>query len=129
MTSITTEHAPAPVGPYSQAVAHGGLLYCSGQVAIDPATGALVLDDIEAETQRVLDNLDAVLTRAGTSRRNVLKCTVFVADIGQFDRINAVYEAYFGTHDAPARELVEVAKLPKGVNIEISAIAALPTPQ
>ena len=126
MTSVYTEHAPAPVGPYSQAVAHGGLLYCSGQVAIDPATGALVVDDIEAETQRVLDNLDAVLTRAGTSRRNVLKCTVFVADIGQFDRINVVYEAYFGTQDAPARELVEVARLPKGVNIEISAIAALP---
>lgn len=126
MESIYTEQAPAPVGPYSQAVAHGGILYCSGQVAIDPASGELVLDDIETETQRVLDNLDAVLTRAGTSRRNVLKCTVFVADIGQFDRINVVYEAYFGTRNAPARELVQVAKLPKGVNIEISAIAALP---
>ena len=126
MQSILTEHAPAPVGPYSQAVAHAGLLYCSGQIAIDPASGQLVLDDIETETQRVLDNLDAVLTRAGTSRGNVIKCTVFVADIGQFDRINVVYEGFFGTRNAPARELVQVAKLPKGVNIEISAIAAIP---
>ena len=127
MKHVYTEHAPAPVGPYSQAVVHGGVLYCSGQIAIDPGTGELVLDSIEAETQLVLDNLEAVLTRAGTSRRNVIKCTVFVADIGQFDRINVVYERYFGSVDAPARELVQVAKLPKGVNIEISAIAAVPS--
>ena len=127
MKHVYTEHAPAPVGPYSQAVVHGGVLYCSGQIAIDPGTGELVLDSIEAETQLVLDNLEAVLTRAGTSRRNVIKCTVFVADIGQFDRVNVVYERYFGSVDAPARELVQVAKLPKGVNIEISAIAAVPS--
>ncbi len=126
MQTIYTENAPEPVGPYSQAVTHNGVLYCSGQIAIDPRTNALVLDSIEAETKQVLANLEAVLSRAGTSRRNVIKCTVFVADIGQFDRINVVYEDYFGTQDAPARELVQVAKLPKGVNIEISAIAALP---
>ena len=126
MKHIFTEHAPAPVGPYSQAVAHNGILYCSGQIALHPTTGELHLATIEEETQLVLDNLDAVLSRAGTSKRNVLKCTVFVADIAQFDRINVVYERYFGTVNAPARELVQVAKLPKGVNIEISAIAALP---
>ncbi len=127
MKTIFTEKAPAPVGPYSQAKVHAGILYCSGQIAIHPASGQLVLDTIEAETQQVLDNLDAVLTRAGTSKRNVIKCSVFVADITQFDRINVVYQRYFGLQDAPARELVQVAKLPKGVNIEISAIAALPT--
>ena len=125
MHHLFTEHAPAPVGPYSQAVAHNGVLYCSGQIAIDPRTGELRTEDIQAETQLVLDNLDAVLTRAGTSKRNVIKCTVFVSDIGQFDLINEVYQAYFGTHHAPARELVQVAKLPKNVNIEISAIAAI----
>ena len=125
MQTIYSEHAPAPVGPYSQAVAHGGILYCSGQIALNATTGEMVQDDIETETQRVLDNLDAVLQRAGTSKRKVIKCTVFVADISQFDRINVVYERYFGTVNAPARELVEVAKLPKAANIEISAIVAL----
>jgi len=127
MKYIFTENAPAPVGPYSQAVAHNGILYCSGQIALDADTGKLRTDSIEAETQLVLDNLDAVLSRAGTSKRNVIKCSVFVADISKFDRINTVYESYFGTDKAPARELVQVAKLPKGVNIEISAIAALPS--
>ena len=126
MKSIFSENAPAPVGPYSQAVAHNGILYCSGQIALDVDSGQLVTTDIETETRKVLDNLDAVLQRAGTSKRNVIKCSVFVADIGQFDRINVVYQDYFGVVDAPARELVQVAKLPKGANIEISAIAAIP---
>ena len=126
MKSIYSAHAPAPVGPYSQAIAHGGVLYCSGQIAIDPASGKLVTEDIEAETQQVLDNVAAVLAEAGTSKRNVIKCSVFVADMDMFDRINRVYEAFFGTDEAPARELVQVARLPKDVNIEISVIAAIP---
>lgn len=126
MKTVFTAHAPAPVGPYSQAVIHNGVLYCSGQIAIDPNTGNLVLDTIEKETALVLSNLDAVLKAAGTDRTNVIKCSVFVADIGQFDRINVIYQDFFGIVDAPARELVQVAKLPKGVNIEISAIAAVP---
>lgn len=126
MRSIYTENAPEAVGPYSQAIEHGGILYCSGQIGIDPRTKSLVLDTIEDETRQVLSNIDAVLARAGTSKRNVLKCTVFVADIGQYDRINVVYEEYFGLQDAPARELVQVSKLPKGANVEISVIAALP---
>lgn len=126
MKTVYSSHAPAPVGPYSQAVAHGGVVYCSGQIAIDPSSGALVRESIEAETQQVLDNVAAVLAEAGTSKRNVMKCTVFVADIDMFDRINRVYEAFFGTEDAPARELVEVSRLPKGVGIEISVIAAVP---
>ncbi len=127
MKTVFTKDAPAPVGPYSQAVTHNGVLYCSGQIAIDPTTGQLVLDTIEKETALVLSNMDAVLKAAGTDRQHVIKCSVFVADIGQFDRINVVYQEFFGIVDAPARELVQVAKLPKGVNIEISAIAALPS--
>ena len=127
MKTVLTKDAPAPVGPYSQAVTPNGILYCSGQIAIDPATGKLVLDSIEEETALVLSNLDAVLKAAGTDRKHVIKCSVFVADISQFDRINVVYQDFFGIVDAPARELVQVAKLPKGVNIEISAIVALPS--
>ncbi len=126
MRSIYSPHAPEPVGPYSQAVEHNGVLYCSGQVALDPATGRLVDSDIEAETGQVLRNVDAVLAAAGTSKRNVIKCSVFVMDMGMFDRINAVYQAYFGLDEAPARELVQVARLPKGANIEITVIAAIP---
>ena len=125
MQTIHTDNAPKAVGPYSQAKVHQGILYCSGQIAINPTTGQLVLDDIETETQQVLDNIEAVLLAAGTTRKNVIKCSVFVADINMFDRINAVYQNYFGTVDPPARELVQVAKLPKGVNIEISVIAAV----
>ena len=126
MEAIYSAHAPDPVGPYSQAIAHNGLLYCSGQVALDPDSGRMVDESIEAETRQVLRNLDAVLDAAGTSRRNVIKCSVFVVDIAMFDRINAVYQAYFGLDRAPARELVEVVKLPKGAHVEISAIAAIP---
>ena len=126
MQTVYSAHAPAPVGPYSQAVAHGGILYCSGQIAIDPASGKLVTHNIEDETRQVLRNVDAVLAEAGTSKRNVIKCSVFVADMDMFARINAVYEDYFGLDDAPARELVQVARLPKDVNIEISVIAAIP---
>ena len=122
---IQTNQAPAPVGPYSQATAHNGTLFVSGQIALDPATGGLVTTDIEAETHQVMKNLGAILTEAGVSYEHILKCSVFVADMNMYSRINAVYSQYFNDDTAPARELVEVANLPKFVNVEISAIAAL----
>ena len=122
---INTTHAPAPVGPYNQATAHNGTLYISGQIALDPATGKLVQDSIEAETHQVMKNIKAVLTEAGLTFEEVLKCSVFVSDMGNYSRINAVYAEYFDEDTAPARELVEVANLPKYVNIEISVIAAM----
>lgn len=121
---IQTDKAPAPVGPYNQAVIHNGTLYASGQIAIDPATGELVLDDIERETQQVMKNILAILTEAGLTFADVLKCSIFVRDISNYNRINAVYAGYFKEATAPSRELVEVAGLPKGVNVEISVIAA-----
>ena len=124
-TVINTPNAPAPVGAYNQAVAHNGTLYVSGQIALDPATGALLTDDLEVETRRVLDNLGAILTAAGTSFANVLKCSVFVSDIENFGKINTIYAEYFDAETAPARALVEVANLPKYVNVEISCVAAL----
>jgi 2-iminobutanoate/2-iminopropanoate deaminase len=125
MKTVYSDQAPAPVGPYSQAKIHNGVLYCSGQIAINAATGQLVLDTIEEETRLVLRNLEAVLHAGGTDKSRVIKCSVFVTDITLFDRINVIYQDFFGIEDAPARELVQVAKLPKGVNIEISAIAAV----
>lgn len=123
---INTEKAPAAIGPYSQATIVNGLLYTSGQIAINPETGELVLDTIEAETHQVLKNLGALLEAAGISYREVVKCTVFVKDMNQYSRINAVYAEYFKEDSAPARELVEVANLPKFVHIEISLIAEIP---
>lgn len=124
-TIIQTDKAPAPVGPYNQAIAHNGTLYVSGQIAIDPATGQLVMDDIEAETHQVMKNIQAILTEAGITFDDVLKCSVFVSDMNNYGRINAVYAQYFNDDTAPARELVEVANLPKFVNIEISVIAGI----
>ncbi len=123
---INTTNAPAPVGPYNQATAYNGTLYVSGQIALVPATGELVQDNIEAETRQVMENLKAILSQAGLSFEDVLKCSVFVSDMGNYSRINAVYAEYFNEDTAPARELVEVANLPKYVNIEISLIAAMP---
>jgi 2-iminobutanoate/2-iminopropanoate deaminase len=122
---VNTPAAPLPIGPYNQAVAFNGLLFVSGQIAIDPATGELVLDSIEAETHRVLQNVRAIVEAAGSSLENVLKATVFVKDIHLFSRINAVYGEYFKPESAPARELVQVSELPKFVNIEISVIASV----
>ncbi len=122
---INTNNAPSPVGPYNQSVAHNGTLFISGQIAINPATGELVLSNIEAETRQVMDNLTAILKAAGIGLEDVIKCSVFVSDMGNYSRINAVYSEYFDEETAPARELVEVANLPKYVNVEISAIAAL----
>lgn len=123
---INTPNAPAPIGPYNQSVAFNGLLFVSGQIAINPATGDLVLDSIEDETHRVLQNLRAILDAAGSSLEQVLKATVFVRDMNQFGRINVVYGEYFKPEFAPARELVQVSESPKFVNIEISVIAAMP---
>lgn len=125
---VQTDLAPAPVGPYNQAVAAGGILYISGQIAIDPSSGDLMIDGtIEEETHQVMKNIGAVLTEAGCTYEDVIKCSVFVKDMHQYGRINAVYGEYFDHDNAPARELVEVANLPKFVNIEISTIAQIPS--
>ena len=120
---IFTDKAPAPIGPYSQAVLSGNTLYTSGQVAINPATGDLVLDTIEVETEQVMQNLKAVLEAADMTFDNVIKTTIFIMNMGDFARINAIYGNYFTEEAAPARETVQVACLPKNVNIEISMIA------
>lgn len=121
---IETDQAPAPVGPYNQAIQYNGLLFASGQIAIDPQSGDLVTESIEAETHQVMQNIKAILNEAGLTFDHVLKCSVFVTDMKLYSRINAVYAEYFDEATAPARELVEVANLPKFVNIEISIIAA-----
>ncbi len=121
---IKTSNAPAPIGPYSQAVLHNGLLFTSGQIAIDPYSGELDNSDIRTETIRVMENLKAVLAEANMTFENVLKSTIFISDMSDFSAINEVYATYFSNENAPARETVEVARLPKDVNIEISMIAA-----
>ena len=121
---ITTDKAPAPIGPYNQAVLLGNLLYTSGQIAINPKTGALEIDDIEKETKLVMENLKAILKAAGMTFENVIKSSIFVSDIQNFSKINKIYGKYFNAETAPARETVEVANLPKFVNVEISVIAA-----
>ncbi len=123
-TIITTPHAPAPIGPYNQAVLKGNMLYTSGQIAIDPKTGNLVTDDIKTETQQVMENLKAILTEAKMTFENVLKTTIFISDMHNFAAINEVYGGYFDEATAPARETVEVANLPKFVNVEISVVAS-----
>lgn len=120
---INSPEAPAPVGPYNHSVKVGNTLYVSGQIAIDQSTGSLVLDTIEAETHQVLKNMGCILKAAGMDFNDVVKCSVFVADMEQYGRINAVYATYFDEASAPARELVQVANLPKYVNVEISCIA------
>ncbi|MBL0082782.1 MAG: RidA family protein [Saprospiraceae bacterium] len=122
-TIINSPNAPAPVGPYNQAVLAGNTLYVSGQIAIEPSTGVIVTESIEAETEQVLKNLQAVLVEAGMTFENIVKCSVFVTDMDMFARINVIYARYFEGILAPARELVQVAALPKYVNIEISCIA------
>ena len=120
---IYTDKAPAPIGPYNQAVLVGNTLYTSGQIALDPATMELVLDDIETETKQVMENMKAVLAAADMTFKNVIKTTIFIMNMGDFARINTVYGSYFDEATAPARETVQVACLPKNVNIEISMIA------
>ncbi len=124
-TAINTPLAPLPIGPYNQSIAAGGMLYISGQIPIDPASGQLIQDTIEQETSQVLRNIGAILHEAGLSFSDVVKCSVFVKNIDDFARINVVYAGFFDGTVAPARELVEVVRLPKNANIEISVIALL----
>ncbi|MGY8910811.1 MAG: Rid family detoxifying hydrolase [Flavobacteriales bacterium] len=120
---ISTTKAPAPIGPYNQAILSGNILYTSGQIAINPTTGELVLDSIEAETTQVMENMKEVLAAADMTFEDVIKSSIFIADMNQFAKINTVYGSYFKEETAPARETVEVANLPKFVNVEISMIA------
>ena len=121
---VSTPDAPAAIGPYSQAIVHGDVVYCSGQIAIDPGTGALVDGDVTAETQQVLKNLRAVLQAAGSDLDRALKVPVFLQDMGDFAAVNAVYADHFG--DArPARACVQAGALPKGVRVEIDCVASV----
>lgn len=126
LQAINTTAAPEPVGPYNQAVQAGGLLFCSGQIALDPATGQMVGDgDVEAETRQVLANLQAVLAAAGSSPARVVRTTVYLADLGDFARVNAIYADLFGQGVSPARACIQAAALPKGARVEIDCIALL----
>lgn len=123
---IYTPSAPAPIGPYSQAIAAGGFVFVSGQIAIDPATNTLYSGtDIQVETRMVMENLKAIIEQAGCKMNNVVKCTIFLSDMNYFADVNAVYGEYF-TEYPPARETVAVAGLPKNVRVEISAVVAMP---
>jgi 2-iminobutanoate/2-iminopropanoate deaminase len=120
---VTTDKAPKAIGPYSQAVVHNGLVYVSGQIPLDPVSGQMAEGGIEAQTERVLENLRSVLEAAGSSLDRVLKTTVFLKDMAEFPRMNDVYARYF-PGDAPARATVEVARLPRDVRVEIDCVAA-----
>ena len=122
-TIVKTANAPAPIGPYNQAVFAGNTLYVSGQIAIEPKSGDLITGDLEKETKQVLENLKAILLEAGLNMNHVVKTSIFISDMNNFSKINDVYAKYFNSDMAPARETVEVANLPKFVNVEISAIA------
>lgn len=119
---VFTEKAPAPIGPYSQAVWAGDLLFVSGQIAINPEKNALVLENIEAETRQVMSNIEALLAAAGLTFSNVIKATIFLKSMDDFVKVNEIYGSYFSAN-FPARETVQVAKLPRDVNVEISVIA------
>lgn len=121
-TIINTTNAPAPIGPYSQAVATGGFLFVSGQIPMNPATGEIISSDIKSETKQVMDNIGSILTEAGVSFADIVKTTIFLTDMQNFVQVNEVYGTYF-TDQFPARETVQVAALPKNVNVEISVIA------
>lgn len=120
---ITTTKAPAPIGPYNQAVLSGNTLYTSGQIAFNPNTNELVLDNITDETKQVMENMKEVLLAGGMTFENVVKTSIFISDMNNFGAINAVYGSYFNEATAPARETVQVACLPRNVNVEISMIA------
>ena len=122
--AVWTAGAPAAIGPYCQAVRAGGLLFCSGQIPLDPSTGKMVGGGIEAQTERVLSNLEAVLTAGGAERRSVVKTTVYLVDMGDFPAMNAVYGKFF-PEDPPARATVQVVKLAAGACVEIDAIATV----
>lgn len=124
MDFIASNNAPKAIGPYSQAVRAGNILYLSGQVALDPATGNLIEGDFSAQARRVLDNLRAVLKSAGAEFRHVARATVYLTDLGNFQTLNAIYAEYFGDHK-PARSTVGVAQLPRGAAVEIDLIAVV----
>ncbi|MFY7811194.1 MAG: RidA family protein [Flavobacterium sp.] len=121
---IYTANAPEPIGPYSQAIKLGNMLYTSGQIAINPKTNQLVLNSIEDETKQVMENIKAILDAAGMTFEHIIKCSIFIMNMNDFAAINQVYGSYFNPETAPARETVQVACLPKNVNIEISIIAS-----
>ena len=123
--TVSTGNAPAAIGPYSQAVSSGGFLFCSGQIPLDPATGKMVEGGIEAQTERVLKNLEAVLSSGGSTLASVVKTTVYLADLADFPAMNAVYGRFF-VQAPPARATVQVAKLPAGARVEIDAVATTP---
>jgi 2-iminobutanoate/2-iminopropanoate deaminase len=127
LRQIATDHAPAAIGPYSQAIVHGGLLYSAGQIPLDPATGELVAGDVSAQTEQVMRNLDAVLSAAGATRDAVIKTTIFLRDLGDFAAVNEIYGRFFGTH-RPARSTVQVARLPRDSAVEIELVAAIHQP-
>jgi 2-iminobutanoate/2-iminopropanoate deaminase len=121
--TISTKDAPAAIGPYSQALRSGGFVFCSGQIPLDPKTGEIVSGDIKAQTRRVMDNIAAVLKAEGLTFQNVVKTTIFLTDLGDFQNVNEIYGSYF-KNDPPARSTVQVAALPRGANVEIEVIAA-----
>ena len=125
-TVISTTEAPAAVGPYSQAIAAGPFVFCSGQIPLEPETGKLITGDISNQTKRVLENIAAVLHAGGLGMEHVVKTTVFLTDLANFGEMNEVYAGYF-PNDAPARSTIQVAALPKGANVEIEAIALKPS--
>ena len=122
---ITCKNAPSPIGPYNQAVIANGFMYISGQVGMNPKTGKIIKDSISDETEQVMKNLSSILNEASISFENVVKTTIFLSDMNDFSLVNEVYGKYFDEDTAPARETVQVSKLPLGVNVEISMIALL----
>jgi 2-iminobutanoate/2-iminopropanoate deaminase len=124
-TAVSTESAPAAIGPYSQGMKVGDLLFCSGQIPLDPSSGELVKEDIEGQARRCLQNLEAVCEAAGASLSNAVRCTVYLGDMSDFVRVNEVYAEFFGGDDPPARVAIAAAGLPKGADVEIDAIVAL----
>ena len=120
---IKTKNAPSPVGPYNQAILFNNTLYASGQIAINPINNQIINEDIEAETKQVMENLNEVLKEAKMDFSNVVKCSIFLKDMNDFESVNQIYSTFFNEKDAPARETIEVSMLPKNVNVEISLIA------
>jgi 2-iminobutanoate/2-iminopropanoate deaminase len=119
---INTSNAPAPIGPYSQAIAAGNFVFVSGQIPMDPSTGEIISENIKAETKKVMENIQAILTESGLTFGNIVKTSIFLTDMQSFAQVNEVYGTYF-TNQFPARETIQVAALPKNVNVEISVIA------
>jgi 2-iminobutanoate/2-iminopropanoate deaminase len=124
-TPVSTDDAPEAIGPYSQAIRTGSLLFCSGQIPLDPSTGEIVKEDVAGQARRCLENLSAVCAAAGASLAEAVRCTVYLADMGDFARVNEVYAEFFDGDDPPARVAIAAAALPKGADVEIDAIVAL----